>query len=138
MKVLSPAMCRPGPQIFLKPARMTRPEPRMYSSMPRISKETWCSAVCGPLARAMEWCWLLIRMKCMTSPMCGELSVSERAKPRWRSYHSRVRFRSGELRTTWESLTGMDSFSSILRCCRTCTSAETSMVRPSTSKKRKP
>ena len=30
----------------------------------------------------------------------------------------RSRSRSGELRTTWDSLTGIDSFSSILRCCR--------------------
>jgi len=35
-------------------------------------------------------------------------------------------------------LTGIASFSSIFRCCLTSTSAETSTVRPSTSKNRKP
>lgn len=40
------------PQTFLAPERITRPDPRMYSSTPRISKETWCSEVCGPLAIA--------------------------------------------------------------------------------------
>ena len=44
--------------------------------------------------------------------------MSDSRKPRWRSYQARVAFRSGELRTTCESRTGMDSFSSILRCRR--------------------
>ncbi|CAM5658847.1 hypothetical protein SALBM135S_03683 [Streptomyces alboniger] len=58
------------------------PSRAWYSSMPRISKEMWCREVCGPFASAMEWCWELIRRwKCTTSPMCGELSVSDRAKP---------------------------------------------------------
>ncbi|PBC86451.1 hypothetical protein SAMN05216511_0707 [Streptomyces sp. KS_16] len=92
----------------------------------------------GPWRWHIEWCWLLIRMKCMTSPMCGELRVSESRKPRCFSYQVRVRWMSFEFSTTWESLTGMDSRSSILRCRRAWRSAETSMVRPSMSKKRKP
>ena len=53
-------------------------------------------------------------------------------------YQSRVAFGSLEFITACEIRTGIASPSSIGRCCRTSTSALTSMVRPSMSKKRKP
>ena len=54
----------------------------MYSSMPRSSKEAWCSEGCGPRAIAMLWCQALIRMNHIISPMRGCISVSDRANAR--------------------------------------------------------
>ena len=133
-----PALCRPGPQIFLMPARITRPVPRMYSSSPRISNDTWCTEVCGPFAMARLWCQSLHRMKCIISPMCSLQSVSESLKPSTWVYQSRVALGSLVFMTACEMRTGIASPSSIARCWRTATSDETSMVRPSRSKKRKP
>ena len=54
----------------------------MYSSMPRISNEAWCSDGCGPRAIARLWCQALIRMNHIISPMRGCIRVSDRAKAR--------------------------------------------------------
>ena len=120
------------------PARITRPVPRMYSSSPRISNDTWCTEVCGPRAMARLWCQSLHRMKCIISPMCWLQSESESWKPRYFVYQSRVAFGSLEFITACEMRTGIASPSSTLRCWRDSTSLEISMVRPSRSKNRKP
>ncbi len=44
-------------------------------------------------------------MKCMTSPMCGELSVSERRIAQVALVPLPRAVQVGELRTTWDSLT---------------------------------
>ncbi len=112
--------------------------PRMYSSMPRISNEAWCSDGCGQRAMARLWCQRLIRRKYIIEPICGCMRVSDRAKPRCRSYQATVASGVAELTTTCESRTGIDSPSEILRCARTVTSELISTVRPSLSKKRNP
>ncbi len=112
--------------------------PRMNSSMPRSSNETWCSEVCGPRAKATEWWRGLQRMKFITVPVSGPASVSDSRKPSTSEYQRAVASGSVQLSTTWDSRTGIGSRSSILRCRLVATSALTSTVRPSVSKKRRP
>ena len=77
-------------------------------------------------------------MKFMTVPISGPARVSDSRKPSTSEYQRAVASGSVELSTTWERRTGIDSRSSILRCRLVATSALTSTVRPSRSKKRRP
>ena len=70
--------------------------------------------------------------------MPGMVSWSLIATPRCCMYQATVPSGSGELITTCESDTGIDSSGSISRAVRCSTSHDTSRVRPSPSKNRNP
>ncbi len=112
------------------PARIMRPVPRMNSSIPYSSNETWFRLVFFDCAKAMMWCQRPVRMKQKKS-----WSQSEILKPRTSPYHLIVFCRLAVLNTTWLMNFGRDSPASTSRKIRWSISAASSMARPSQSKK---